>query len=125
MKDLIRGMGAALLVAALLTVPAAGASAQDQKEGEWPSLEGQAQGREQNPEQARQQMEQMMGPMMGMMMAQMMEGMAKAMAKPEVAESFAIFMRNYYNSLVKQGFTQEEAMKIVTASGIPSMGGKQ
>ena len=63
--------------------------------------------------------------MMGMMMAQMMEGMSKAMAKPEVAENFATFMRNYYNSLIKQGFTQDEAMKIVTSSGMPSMGGKQ
>ena len=81
-----------------------------------------------DPRQQMQQMEQMqqvMGPMMGMMMGHMIEGMSKAMARPEVAANFAAFARNYYQALVKQGFTEEQAMKIVTSAGIPSVGGKQ
>ena len=93
-------------------------------EQSWPEA-APSKGERQSPEEMRQQMEQVMGPMMGMMMGQMMEGMAKSMAKPEVAQGFAAFTRNYYLALVKQGFTEEQAMKIVTSTGFPSMGGKQ
>ena len=77
----------------------------------------------QRSSQAEQQvmMQQMMGSMMGLMM----EGMAKAMAKPEFAQNMATFMRNYYKALIAQGFTEEQAMKIVTSSGVPRMGGQQ
>ena len=74
-----------------------------------------------SPEEARRMMEEMMAGVMG----QMIEGMARSMAKPEVAQNLAVFARNYYTALVKQGFTEEEALKIVTTSGIPSLGGKR
>lgn len=76
------------------------------------------------PEETQKQMEQMMGPMMGMMMGQMIKGMAKTMAEPEVAENFATFTRQYYLALVNRGFTEEEAMRIVTSHGLPSLAGK-
>ena len=69
--------------------------------------------------------QQMMQQMMSSMMGLMMEGMARSMAKPEFAQNMAAFMRNYYKALIAQGFTEEEAMKIVTSAGIPRMGGQQ
>lgn len=76
-------------------------------------------------EQLTKEMEAMMGPMMGQMMGGMVEGMAKSLAKPEVAEYYATFMRSYYLALINRGFTEEEAMKIVTSTSVPSIGGKQ
>ena len=72
------------------------------------------------PEENQAMMQQMMGAMMG----QMMDAMSRVMAKPEFANNMATFMRNYYLALKKAGFTEEEAMKIVVASGLPSMGSK-
>ncbi|MBI3616407.1 MAG: hypothetical protein HY211_07825 [Candidatus Omnitrophica bacterium] len=66
-------------------------------------------------------MQQMMGNMMGLMM----EGMGRAMAKPEFAQNVATFMRNYYKALIAQGFTEEEAMKIVLSTGIPQLGSQR
>ena len=66
-----------------------------------------------------------MGPMMGEMMSNMLKSMSKTMAEPQIAQNFATFTRNYYQALVDRGFTEEEAMKIVTSTGVPSMGGKQ
>ena len=119
------------LLGVVLTVPAVAVYSEDSSQGTekmaatekerpaTPNLMGRS------PEEVKQQMEQVMGPMMGLMMGQMIEGMSKAMAKPEVASNFATFAHNYYLALVKQGFTEEEAMKIVTSAGIPSVGGKQ
>ena len=77
------------------------------------------------PAQIQQQMEQMMGPMMAMMVSQMIEGMSKTLAKPEVAGNYAAFMRNYYLALVKQGFSEEQAMRIISSGGLPGLVGKQ
>ena len=74
--------------------------------------------------QAQQAMQTMMGPMMAQMMSSMVEAMSQTFAKKEVADNFAMFTRNYYIALVKNGFTEEEALKIVISSGLPSMGGK-
>ena len=68
------------------------------------------------------EMQQMMGPMMGEMMSGMLRAMSKTMADPQIAQNFATFTRNYYKALIAQGFSEEEAMKIVMASGLPSMG---
>ena len=72
-----------------------------------------------------QENQQAMQEMMGSMMGLMMEGMARSMAKPEFAKNMAAFMRNYYKALIEQGFAPEEAMKIVTSSGLPSLGGQR
>ena len=87
-----------------------------------PSKTGQM---EPTPEEVGKMMETMMGPMMGQMMASMVKTMAKTMAEPEIAQYFATFMRGYYLALVERGFTEEEAMRIVTSTRIPSMGGMQ
>lgn len=82
---------------------------------------GSSEPKEPSPEEVQQAM-QMMGPMFAEMMGAMIEGMAASFAKPQVAEHFATFMRQYYQALVTRGFTEEEAMKIVTASSLPSVG---
>lgn len=63
--------------------------------------------------------------MVALMMGRMMEGMAKSMAKKEFAENLAIFTRSYYEALLRRGFTEEQAMQIVTAVGIPTMSQKR
>lgn len=85
-------------------------------------------GREPSPEemaQAQAMMEQMMVPMMGQMMSVMLESMAKKLAEPQIAQNLATFTRNYYTALVDRGFSDEEAMRIVTSTGFPTVGGKQ
>src|ERR1051326_142427 len=72
----------------------------------------------------RAQMEQtsaMMGPMMGQMMEAMMEGMLKVMEKPENAQRLASFTGNYYDARVRKGFTKEQGLQIVIASGMPRL----
>ncbi len=46
---------------------------------------------------------------------------ADALAAPEIAVQFAKFVRNYYEALLDEGFTSQEALEIVTATGIPSI----
>ena len=63
----------------------------------------------------------MMGPMMGPMMEAMMEGMLRVMARPENADRLATFTKNYYDALIRKGFTKEQALQIVIATGMPRM----
>ena len=46
---------------------------------------------------------------------------ADALAAPEISAQFAKFVRNYYEALLDEGFTAQEALEIVTATGIPSI----
>jgi len=48
-----------------------------------------------------------------------LEGTLAALAKPENAERLADFTKNYYDALVRRGFTKDQALQIVTAVGIP------
>ncbi len=80
---------------------------------------------EPSPEEIGQMMQAMMIPMMGQMMEVMIRGMANALAQQEVADDFASFSRNLYTALIERGFSEEEAMQIVTSSGFPSAGGGQ
>src|SRR2546421_2261953 len=99
--------GTALVLGALLLLPARAVSQQ-------PTVS----------ESLRAQMAQtsaMMGPMMGQMMEAMMEGMLRVMAKPENIGRLATFTRNYYEALIRKGFTKDEALQIVVAAGIPRM----
>jgi hypothetical protein len=59
-----------------------------------------------------------MGPMYESMMQAMVEGTIKAFEKPETVERLARFSRSYYDALMKQGFTKEEALQIVAGAGI-------
>jgi hypothetical protein len=97
-------------------------SSDAESEGAAPVGPTQAQQKQPNPAEMEQMMGAMMAPMADMM-GLMLEGMAKTVAKPEIAENFAAFTRNYYLALLARGFTEEEALKIVTASGLPSTGG--
>jgi len=62
------------------------------------------------------------GPAMGSMMENMMVKMFQVMSRPEVAEGLATFTKNYYDALLKKGFTKEEALRIVVSVGMPSVG---
>jgi hypothetical protein len=106
-KVRVLGIGGLVLAAAaimLLTIPDQGAT---QKEGE-PSEE---------------EFMQMMAPMMTDMMAGMMAGLLDYIAKPEAAQKLAAFTRNYYEELIKQGFTEGEALKIITSVTLPPLSG--
>jgi hypothetical protein len=65
-----------------------------------------------------------MAPAFGMMAQNMMDGIYTGLAKPETAKKLAKFMRNYFDALIAEGFTKEEAIQIIKAFAIPSMGGK-
>jgi uncharacterized alpha/beta hydrolase family protein len=71
------------------------------------------------------EMMQMMGPMMSTMMENMMDTMFKVLAKLENAERLATFTRNYYDALIKKGFSKEEALQITKAVGMPALSGMQ
>lgn len=85
-----------------------------------PCMAEEEQGR-QPPADMQKAMEEM-GPAMGSMMEQMMTGMFLLLSRPETAERLAAFTKNYYDALIKKGFTKEEAMQIVTHMGVPSLG---
>ena len=61
----------------------------------------------------------MMGPMMGLMAEVSMAATLKALTKPEAAEQLATFSRNYYNALIKKGFTKDQALSIVMSVRMP------
>jgi TonB family protein len=67
------------------------------------------------------EIQQMMMPMMRQMMESMMEGLLTILSRKESAEKMALFKKNLYDALLTQGFTKEQAMQIVIATGIPSM----
>ncbi len=66
-----------------------------------------------------QQIQSQMGPMMQQAATKMLEATLIAMAKPENAALLADFTRNYYEALIKRGFTPEQALQIVIAAGAP------
>jgi hypothetical protein len=76
-----------------------------------------------SPEELRKQMEMtlgMMAPMIGKMMEAMIEAQLTVVSKPESAEKMAQYVKNFYEALMKQGFSREEALKIVTSLSMPS-----
>ena len=46
---------------------------------------------------------------------------ADAATKPEVAARFAKYKRNYYLALIKEGFSADEALRIVVATNDPGL----
>jgi len=60
-----------------------------------------------------------MGPMYEAMMQAMMDGSLKALERPENVERLAVFMRRYYETLIKQGFSKDEALQILAGIGVP------
>ena len=65
----------------------------------------------------------MMGPMMGQMMRVMMLTVIEIAAEPETAEKMATFSKNFFDALVRKGFTRQEALQIVMATGLPKFPG--
>ena len=57
--------------------------------------------------------------MMGNMMAVSMRAVLDELAKRETAQKMATFTKNYFDALVAQGFSREEALRIVSAHGVP------
>lgn len=60
-----------------------------------------------------------MGPMYETMTQAMVEGTLKAFERPETIDRLARFARRYYEALIRQGFTKEEALQIVAGAGMP------
>jgi hypothetical protein len=42
-----------------------------------------------------------------------------ALARPETAEKMARYIKNFQNALLKEGFTKEEALRIITSMPLP------
>ena len=63
-------------------------------------------------------------PDMGAMYSQMMNAMFSEYVKPERAEQLAHFQRLYYDALIKEGFTKEEAIQILKGSQPPMSAAK-
>jgi hypothetical protein len=75
-------------------------------------------------EMSSKEMENMMSGMnqgMSKMMTAMYGGILDLFAQKDTAAKLAAFTRNYYDELVKQGFKEEEALKIVASTGMPSL----
>ena len=82
-------------------------------------------GKQPSAEEVRQMMQGVMGPMMGEMMSSMLKSMSKTLAEPQIAQNYATFMRNYYQALIDRGCSADEALKIVSSTGLPSVGGSK
>jgi hypothetical protein len=108
------------IAALLLALGALAPSPAEAQQGQRPDA-AQAQG-EQSPEM-REQMQQIraMMPMMATMLQSVTQGTMSALAEPEVARNLARFTRNYYEALMAAGFTREEALRIVSSVGFPSL----
>jgi len=62
-----------------------------------------------------------MGPMYQNMMQAMVEGTIKAFEKQETIDRLARFSRRYYEALMREGFSKDEALQIVAGAGIAAM----
>jgi hypothetical protein len=61
-----------------------------------------------------------MVPMMAKMTEVMIEAQLRIAIIPDTADRIATFKKNLYDSLVKRGFTADQAMQIVVATSVPS-----
>jgi biopolymer transport protein ExbD len=53
------------------------------------------------------------------MMTRMVDGYLTYLAKPETTEKLATFQKNYFDALVEQGFSEEQAFELVLRFGNP------
>ena len=97
----------ALLATALVLLVPAVSAAQDADKAPPPSF---------------QQGFDMMGPMMAQMSVGVLQATLATLAAPESAEKLATFTRNYYEALIRKGFTKDEALRIVVAFVPPLTG---
>jgi hypothetical protein len=76
-----------------------------------------------SPEDMQKMMEMSMGamvPAMAKMTEAMIEAQLKAAENPETARRIAIFKKNLYDALLKQGFSKREGLSIMEATPAPS-----
>jgi hypothetical protein len=66
-------------------------------------------------------MSKQMTPMFGNMVESMMQGKLKVFSQKETTILLAKFVKNFYDALVSEGFSKEEALKIVTGFGFPAI----
>ncbi|MEO6521445.1 MAG: hypothetical protein ABIN91_07205 [Mucilaginibacter sp.] len=64
------------------------------------------------------------GPMMGSMYSSILDAQLKVYSKPETTAKLAQVTKNYYDALIKVGFSEEAALKIITSKSLISMDGK-
>lgn len=88
-----------------------------------PAVRAQDQPNQPTPEQMQQVMEatfSSMVPYMAKMVEAMIQGQLRVLAQPESAAQMATYIRNFYNELVKQGFTEAQALQIASSVAVPS-----
>ncbi len=76
------------------------------------------------PEEMKQIMDATFGamvPMMGRMTEVMVETLLMEAEKPETAHRLAVFKRNLYKALIKQGFSKEQAFQLILSTSLPSV----
>ena len=112
----------AVLVISAVVIAAGPLAAQQPTPAPRPAKPDSTQARAQEAAAMMGPMMQQMAPMMGQMAAFSLEGTLAALAKPENAERLADFTKNYYDALVKRGFTKDQALQIVVAVGMPHPG---
>ena len=55
------------------------------------------------------------------MYAHLIESILEQLATPDTATKLAKFQKQHYDALIKEGFSHDDAMRIVAATGIPFM----
>lgn len=121
-----RSLSSLFLVCGFLLALPAVASAQQRPGTQQPDSASAMQSGEQR--EAMQAMEEQMRAMMPMMMASLRavtHGTMAALAEPDAARNLARFVRNYHQALVAEGFSRDEAMRIVASVGLPTIPGGQ
>lgn len=64
------------------------------------------------------------GPMFSALMGGMYGGIVDYLVQPETAVKLATFAKNYFDELLKRGFTRAEALTLVQGIGVPGPMGR-
>ena len=68
-----------------------------------------------------EKMSKQMTPMFGNMVESMMQGKLKVFAQQETTILLAKFVKNFYDALIDEGFSKEEALQVVMSFGFPAI----
>ena len=88
-----------------------------------PAAHAQSQTNQPSPEQVQQMMEatfSSMVPYMAKMVEAMIQSQLRVLAQPESAAQMATYIRNFYLELVKQGFSEAQALQIASSVSVPN-----
>jgi hypothetical protein len=108
MNPSLRILFASLLGLLLILLPFTG-RAQDTKPNTLPDKTARNQSLFQNPD-------------IGAVYGQLFDSILTQLSKPEIAAKLARFQRQHFDALIKEGFTKEEALKIVISTPVPLPG---